>query len=1036
MQRNRIVYLAALAALAAAAAPLPAATFGTVVPTTGHASDIALDEARGKLYIANFTANRIDVMSLADNTVRTSINVGAQPGSITLSTSGRYLLVTNYNNVTNGQPIGANLITLIDLTSNTRQTFSTGDAPLGASFFAAGNNDMALVITTTSVYTFDPISGALQVVNTFANLSKQLAVPLATFPGQITETALTLAADKVHIWGVAGGGTGTQILYYFDGRTGSLQADGWNTSPPLLPRVSVAADGSWAMVGWSAFARSLCGPGTMIRSRFPGVVTSATITGHAIDSRNNILYAQIPELAQPATTTTTTTTTTGSGTTPAPATKPPALIIMDADNLTVRDRLNLPENMTGRAILNSGLDTIYTVSDSGVMVLPVGSLARAHRLAASTEDLLVQSNFCNRTAVKQTFVISDPGGNRTDFTVSVAQAGVKVSPNAGTTPATITVTVDPNGIASTFGTIAVPIQINSTTSVNAPPAVRLLISSPDQDQRGTVINVPGTLTDVLGDPARKRFYVIRQDKNQLLVFDATNNKQITALRTMTTPTRMSFTNDGKALLVAAADSELVSVFDLDSLQEQTPVVVPPGHYAHSIAQSNNATLILVQNDGGSTTAIDRVSYPDRCAYELPTLGIYQNDKASLPSSSVLSPTPGQNQILIAAPNGNLMLYDAQADTFVLSRKDLTALTGAYAASDAPAGSNDVGTFVVGNNILNPALVPMGTMDASVGNTMGFAFTGDGQAGFRVTGSSASGPGVIQNMAALGRANVRPVRITESPLLATTTNPFVRTVAPMPSTGSIVVLTTSGFSVLSGNYDAAVAPPAISSIVNAADGTKPVAPGGLISIFGSNMSATNVATSTMPLPTALGQSCLMVNGTLVPLLFVSTSQINAQLPSRVGGSATMTIHTPGGVSDNFSFSVNNTAPSVFQSATAGTQTGMATIFRADNGQVVTPTNPVRSNSALVIYLTGMGATSPAVDDGMPAPDAPLATAVVAPTVTLGGTSMSVYYAGLVPGLVGVYQINAIAPLRVPEGVSIPLVIDQGGVSTTLNVRVVQ
>jgi uncharacterized protein (TIGR03437 family) len=128
--------------------------------------------------------------------------------------------------------------------------------------------------------------------------------------------------------------------------------------------------------------------------------------------------------------------------------------------------------------------------------------------------------------------------------------------------------------------------------------------------------------------------------------------------------------------------------------------------------------------------------------------------------------------------------------------------------------------------------------------------------------------------------------------------------------------------------------------------------------------------------------------------------------------------------------------VFQSGVAGPQTGLATIFRADNGQLVTPTNPVRSNSTLVIYLTGMGATSPSVDDGMPAPDAPLASAIVTPTVTLGGTPLSIYYAGLVPGLVGVYQINAVAPLKVPVGEDVPLVIGQGGTSTTLSVRVVQ
>ncbi len=56
-----------------------AGTFGTVVSIGGEASDLALDETRGVLYIANFTGNRIDIMSLATSTVTTSINVAAQP---------------------------------------------------------------------------------------------------------------------------------------------------------------------------------------------------------------------------------------------------------------------------------------------------------------------------------------------------------------------------------------------------------------------------------------------------------------------------------------------------------------------------------------------------------------------------------------------------------------------------------------------------------------------------------------------------------------------------------------------------------------------------------------------------------------------------------------------------------------------------------------------------------------------------------------------------------------------------------------------
>ena len=126
-----------------------------------------------------------------------------------------------------------------------------------------------------------------------------------------------------------------------------------------------------------------------------------------------------------------------------------------------------------------------------------------------------------------------------------------------------------------------------------------------------------------------------------------------------------------------------------------------------------------------------------------------------------------------------------------------------------------------------------------------------------------------------------------------------------------------------------------------------------------------------------------------------------------------------------------------SGTAGPETGLATIVRADNGQLVTPTNPVHPGDILVIYLTGLGATSPAVSAGLAAPMSPLSWAIETPTLSLGGSPLTLLYAGLVPGQIsGLYQINATVPtLGVPQGISIPLVINQGGGSTTLYVRVV-
>jgi uncharacterized protein (TIGR03437 family) len=52
---------------------------------------------------------------------------------------------------------------------------------------------------------------------------------------------------------------------------------------------------------------------------------------------------------------------------------------------------------------------------------------------------------------------------------------------------------------------------------------------------------------------------------------------------------------------------------------------------------------------------------------------------------------------------------------------------------------------------------------------------------------------------------------------------------------------------------------------------------LISIFGDDMSPINQASDQLPLPTALGESCLTINGLPTPMLFVSAQQINAQLP---------------------------------------------------------------------------------------------------------------------------------------------------------------
>ena len=47
-----------------------------------------------------------------------------------------------------------------------------------------------------------------------------------------------------------------------------------------------------------------------------------------------------------------------------------------------------------------------------------------------------------------------------------------------------------------------------------------------------------------------------------------------------------------------------------------------------------------------------------------------------------------------------------------------------------------------------------------------------------------------------------------------------------------------------------------------------------------------------------------------------------------------------------------------------------------------------------------------------------------------------YSGLTPGFAGLYQINARAAGFTPAGVEQPLIINIGGGSTTVNVRIVE
>jgi uncharacterized protein (TIGR03437 family) len=1014
-------WILAIAGVAIIAASLKGGTFGTVVPIGGEASDIALDPTRGVLYIANFTANRIDVMTLSNNAIQTSINVPNQPSSISVSPDAHWLLVANYGNNTTGS--STNALTVVDLTNaNAKQTFTLSNPPLTVAF---GLDNKALVVTSGEFIIFDPTVGTTTLLRTIAQAGTQaIPQPPQSFPSNFTQASAAVSADGLTIAGLGGGTTSGILEYRYSVATHGLTAVTYIATPAAGPRVvSLSQDGTLSTFDWTVQDVNL-----NVTAQFANPAGLLNLGSTLIDSSRNLIYAQIPIAGTPATVNT----------------SAPVLDIVDSDNLTLEDRIQLPENLSGKSILSADNNTMYAISDSGVMVLPVGSLASYPRLTASTEDVVFRGNFCNRNITTQTFSITDPGGGHTPFSISTTTAGIAISPSSGVTPANITVSVDPNAFSSSKGTVAAYLTITSTAAIDLPPAIRVLINSQDPSQRGTFVDVPGIVVDLLADPKRNVYYVLRQDKNQLLVYNGSNNTLTATLRTCTTPKGMAITFDQQDLLIGCDNAHYITVFDLDLLTAQQPIYV--ADYVQSVAASANAILVHVRPIVSKNPGLGRVDMIARVVTQLPSLGVYQNN---LPLDTVLaSPSNGAN-ILIASSDGSVMLYDANADSFTASRKDFSALGGAYASSN-------FNQFIVGTNLLDASLVPKGQILSGATTSSGFAFVN--QAGYYTSGTTTSSPGVIEQINLSTGNAIQPTATVEAPLMgvasssttttttttapistsptaASSTSVWTRSLAPLPTQTSIISLSTSGFTVLPWTYAASVAPPHITAVVSAADSKSAAAPGGLITLYGSNLSPTNQATSQIPVPTALANSCVTVNGQPIPLIFVSPSQVNAQMPFQAVGAETIVVHTPGGTSDNFNLIVQPNSPAIFLSGVAGPQTNLPTIIRAANNLLATDSNPIHPGDELIIYLTGLGQTNPAGATGYPAPGSPLSSALAVTTVTLGGMNLPVIYAGLAPGEVGVYQINVSVPGSTPTGISLPLTINQGAGTITVSMRVV-
>ena len=195
----------------------------------------------------------------------------------------------------------------------------------------------------------------------------------------------------------------------------------------------------------------------------------------------------------------------------------------------------------------------------------------------------------------------------------------------------------------------------------------------------------------------------------------------------------------------------------------------------------------------------------------------------------------------------------------------------------------------------------------------------------------------------------------------------------------------------------------------------VGPGSDISIFGDNLASSLKVAPAGELSQALDDVWVTVNDRLLPLLFISPQQINAQLFSDLtDGNYTLTVHHTAQQDASRNFKVQRNSPGLFQwYPSQGNPTVAA--FR-ENGTMLTADNPATINETISIYGTGFGLYDRPLVDGFSTPDTGNWNLLDAVKVTVDGQSYTPVTARAANGLIGMVVLKVKLTGTLPSGVN--------------------
>jgi uncharacterized protein (TIGR03437 family) len=220
----------------------------------------------------------------------------------------------------------------------------------------------------------------------------------------------------------------------------------------------------------------------------------------------------------------------------------------------------------------------------------------------------------------------------------------------------------------------------------------------------------------------------------------------------------------------------------------------------------------------------------------------------------------------------------------------------------------------------------------------------------------------------------------------------------------------------------------------------IAPGSWIEIYGVNLTASTLGWAGSDFkngvaPTKLGDVSVSVGGTAAFIDYVSSGQINAQVPSDApvsSGTIDITVTNSSGTSDPFAMYVNPTQAGLLAPSSFIVNKKQYVAGILSDGSFALPANaipgvasrPANVGETVTIYGVGFGPVTGGFTAGT------IVTAQNSLTTPLqllfGTTPAMLTYDGLAPTFVGLYQFDVVVP-NVNTSDAVPMSLNLGGVA---------